>query len=205
MGTETEDVVQERVVVPASGGRGVRVARGGRFRIVDLEGHQCGDLFAFTEEDVREYASAEHTRVHVDRLFPRPGEHFVTNRRRPILLFEADDSPKAHDMLVAACDPSRYAGLGVDGWHASCQENLQAVMVEFGHDDVEVPQPINLFTDIGLGPDRELQWRSASTKAGDSVTLRAEIDCIVVLSSCPQDLVAINAFSPSPMAIEILA
>jgi uncharacterized protein YcgI (DUF1989 family) len=204
MGTETVDVVQERVVVPAREGRGVRVPRGGRFRIVDLEGHQCGDLFAFAEEDVREYASAEHTRVHTDRLFPKPGEHFVTNRRRPILLFEADDSPKAHDMLVAACDPARYAGLGVKGWHASCQENLQKVMAELGHDDVEVPQPINLFTDIGLGPDGELQWRSAPTRPGDSVTLRAELDCIVVLSSCPQDLVKINDFTIGPMAIEVL-
>ena len=47
-------------------------------------------------------ASAEHTRVHLNRLFPRPGEHFVSNLRRPILFFEEDRSPGVHDMLVAA-------------------------------------------------------------------------------------------------------
>jgi len=205
MGTDTAGVVEERLDVPAREGRGLRVAAGRRFRVIDPEGGQCGDLFAFAAGDVREYASAEHTRVHVDRLFPKPGEPFVTNRRRPILHFEADQTPGAHDMLVAACDPTRYAGLGVEGWHASCQENLQRVMAEFGHDDIEIPQPINLFTNIGLGPDRELLWRSAPTRPGDSVTLRAEMDCIVVLSACPQDLVTINDFAPGPLAIELLA
>ena len=59
-----------RIVVPAREGRGVRLNAGDRFRCVDLEGHQCGDLFAFSASDVREYASAEHTRVMHNRLFP---------------------------------------------------------------------------------------------------------------------------------------
>jgi uncharacterized protein len=205
MASDTAIAVEQRVVVPPREGRAVRLPRGRRFRVVDLEGHQCGDLFAYVAADVREYASAEHTRVHVDRLFPRPGEHFVTNRRRPILAFEADDSPGVHDMLIAACDPARYAGLGVTGHHASCQENLRRAMAALGHDDVEVPQPINLFTNIGLGPDGELLWRPALTRPGDAVTLRAELDCIVVLSACPQDIVAINECRPGPLALELLA
>ena len=108
-------------------------------------------------------------------------------------------------MLIAACDPARYEGLGVAGHHASCQENLQRAMTGIGHDHVEVPQPINLFTNIGLGPERELLWRPALTMRGDSVTLRAELDCIVVLSACPQDVVAINECRPGPLALELLA
>jgi uncharacterized protein YcgI (DUF1989 family) len=196
--------------IPAREGRGVRIRAGGRFRVVDLEGGQVGDLFAFYAEDVREYASAEHTRVHVNRLFPRPGEHFVTNRRRPILLFEEDRSPGAHDMLCAACDPSRYAGLGVEGWHASCQENLRKAMAELGHPDVEVPQPTNLFMNIPVrtdGPfqgEARIEWQVALTKPGDSVIFRTELDCYVVLSACPQDIVVINDRKPTPMAIQLL-
>jgi uncharacterized protein len=205
MTTEAIDLVEQRIVVPAREGRAVQVSAGRRFRVVDLGGHQCGDLFAYVAGDVREYASAEHTRVHVDRLFPRPGEDFVTNRRRPILRFEADDSPGVHDMLIAACDPARYAGLGAEGVHASCQDNLQREMAALGHADVEVPQPINLFTNIALGPDRELLWRPALTRAGDSATFRALLDAVVVLSACPQDIVAINECRPGPLALELLA
>jgi uncharacterized protein YcgI (DUF1989 family) len=199
-----------RIHIPAREGRGVRVAAGGRFRVVDLEGGQVGDLFAFCRDDITEYASAEHTRVYVNRLFPRPGEQFVTNRRRPILFFEEDASPGAHDMLCAACDSTRYTGLGVAGWHASCQENLQKAMAELGHPRVEVPQPINLFMNIPIVVDGPLQkdatigWEVALTRPGDSVTLRAELECYVVVSACPQDIVAINDKKPTPMAIELL-
>jgi len=192
------------VDVPAREGRGVRVAAGQRFRVVDVEGGQVADTFAFRADDVGEYHSAEHTRAYVSRLFPRPGEPFVTNRRRPILWLESDDSPGVHDMLCAACDPERYTGLGVEGWHASCQENLRRAMAELGFDRVDVPQPINLFMNIPVRAGGELGWEPAPTRAGDSVTLRAETDCVVVVSACPQDIVPINNGNPTPIAIELL-
>ncbi len=190
--------------VPAREGRGVRVAAGQSFRVIDEEGGQVADTFAFRADDVSEYHSAEHTRVHVNRLFPRPGEHFVTNHRRPILLLEADDTPGIHDMLCAACDPERYTGLGVEGRHASCQENLQKAMAELGQPAIEIPQPINLFMNIPVLDGGAIGWEPAPTKAGDSVTLRAEMDCYVVVSACPQDIVQINAKNPTPVAIELL-
>jgi uncharacterized protein YcgI (DUF1989 family) len=196
---------RDLIHIPAREGRAVRLKGGSRFRVIDLKGGQVVDLFAFSDSDVAEYASAEHTRVHVSRLFPRVGEHFVTNRRRPILFFEEDSSPGAHDMLCAACDPTRYAVLGVQGWHASCQENLQSVMSGLELDQIEIPQPINLFMNIGVREDGELEWQSAPTKAGDFVIFRAELDCIIVASACPQDLNVINNEGPTDVAIELLS
>ena len=192
----------ETVHIPAREGRGVSIRAGDRVRVVDPEGGQVADLFAFSVDDPSEYHSAEHTRVHVGRLFPRVGEQFVTNRRRPILTLEADDSPGIHDMLVAACDPTRYQGLGVQEWHASCQENLLAAMRRLGVERVEVPQPINLFMNIPVGADTELGFLPAQTRPGDSITFRAELDCHVVVSACPQDLVQINAGAPGPIDLE---
>ena len=204
METDTNVNAHERIVVPAREGRGVRIAKGQSFRIVDLEGSQVGDLFAFNAHDVGEYHSAHHTRAVVDRLFPVPGEQFQSNARRPIMTFVADDSPGIHDMLIAPCDPARFEQLGVQGWHASCQENLQTVMAGFGFPEIVVPQSINLFMNIPVRPDGTIDWLPAPTKAGDSVTMRAEMDCYVVLSACPQDIIVINDKAPSPMAIEVL-
>jgi len=169
--------VQESIQIPAREGRGVQLKAGQRFRCIDVEGKQCGDLFAFCSDNVREYHSAEHTRVWNDNLFPRVGEQFVTNRRRPILTFLADDTPGRHDMLIAACDPTRFELLGCEGWHASCQENLQKVMAGFGHEDIEIPQPINVFTNLPVGADGSLSWEPALTKAG-AVVLGVSKDSI---------------------------
>src|SRR6266581_1726495 len=108
--------MSEIIRIPAREGHGLRLRAGERVRVIDPEGGQVADVFAFYEGDLSEYHSAEHTRVFVSRLFPRVGEQFVTNRRRPILTFEADGSPGIHDMLCAACDASRYTGLGVQEW-----------------------------------------------------------------------------------------
>ena len=36
------------------------------------------------------------------------------------------------------------------------------------------------------------QWGTPLSKPGDYVILRAMMDCIVVMSTCPQDIVPIN-------------
>jgi uncharacterized protein YcgI (DUF1989 family) len=192
------------VLVPAREARAVRVDAGRRFRVIDVEGGQVVDLFAFVADDVSENASAEHTRVAIDRLFPLVGQDFATNHRRPILRLEEDNSPGVHDMLCAACDRYRYELLGARE-HASCAENLRGVMAALGHDGVEVPQPINLFMSVGVNPDGSLSWGPAPTKAGDNLVLRALLPSIVVASACPQDLNEINHYRPSPVALELLS
>ncbi len=58
-----------RIPVPAREGRATQLAAGRRFKITDLRGRQCCDLFAFNAHDIAEYASAEHTRVYNGNLF----------------------------------------------------------------------------------------------------------------------------------------
>jgi len=194
----------EVIHVPATEGRSVTVSAGQLFRVVDVEGKQVADLFAFNAADIGEYHSAMHTRAAVSNLFPKVGEAFVTNRRRPILTLEADDTPAVHDMLIAPCDPERYQGLGVEEWHPSCRENLELAMRDLGHDHIFAPASVNLFMNIPVAEDGALGWDPAVTRAGDSITLRAEMDAIVVVSACPQDIVPINDCNPTPIAIEVL-
>jgi uncharacterized protein YcgI (DUF1989 family) len=197
--------VSERLVVPAREGRAVRVAAGRRVRVVDPEGGQVADTWALVDGDPGEYHSAQHTRAHLSRLFPRPGEQFVTTTRRPILTLEEDATPGIHDMLVAACDPPRYRGLGVEGWHASCEENLQKALRALGVEPPRyAPQPINLFMNTPAAADGTIDWLPAETKAGDYVTLRAELDLVLVVSACPQDIVRINDGRPTAIAIDLL-
>jgi uncharacterized protein YcgI (DUF1989 family) len=172
--------------------------------VVDVEGGQVVDLFAFNADDVSEFASAEHTRVEIARLFPRVGEAFTTSRRRPILTLVEDTSPGVHDMLCAACDLERYRNLGVEGPHASCRDNLERAMAELGHERIVIPQPINLFQNAHVMPDGALTLEPSVSRPGDAVTLRAVLDCIVVASACPQDVVEISRGGPKDAALELL-
>jgi uncharacterized protein YcgI (DUF1989 family) len=192
-----------RTLVPARTGRAVRVDRGSRIRVVDLAGQQVGDLFAYVASPAGitgEHLSASHTRAATDRLFPAIGQAFVTDRRRPILTLVEDDSPGEHDLLIAACDDARYAGLGVPD-HPSCAQNLRAAL---GVRVEVVPQPVNVFMRVPVAADGSLSWLPAATARGNSITFRAEVDCVVVVSACPQDLTVINGAVPTDLAIDVL-
>lgn len=190
-----------RRVVPARGVRAVRLGSAQRVRVIDLEGGQVGDVFAFVAADPTEYLSASHTRTATSRLFPVIGEHFLTSRRRPILTLVADSSPGVHDMLIAACDSARYEHLGASG-HASCANNLQKALNGCGIQSTVVPQPVNVFMNIPVDAGR-LSWLPAVSRPGDSVTFEAAIDCLFVVSACPMDLNSINGERPTALALEI--
>lgn len=193
----------QTITVPAREGRAFRVPKGGTARIIDLEGGQVADLFAFMDADVSEHHSAQHTRAVNDRLFPRQGEPFVSNRRRAMMVVEADDTPGIHDMLIAACDPYRYQQLGVEGHHNSCAQNLVDALEELGLETAVIPQSINLFMQIPVAPDGDLAWDPAPTEAGASITFRALEDLVMVVSACPQDIVPINHCDPTSIGVEL--
>jgi uncharacterized protein len=195
--------MSETLRVPAGEGRAVLLGEGQGFRVVDVAGGQVGDLFAFTAADPGEFASASHTRVAIGKLFPRNGDPVLTNRRRPILSVLEDTSPGWHDMLYAACDPARYASLGAPGPHRSCAGNLAEALAGRGLEASTVPQPINVFMDVRARPDGTLVSSPASSRPGDYLAFRAAQECIIVLSSCPMDIVPISSGGITPLELQI--
>ena len=195
--------MSETLQVPAGEGRAVLLAEGQCFRVVDVAGGQVGDLFAFTAADPGEFASASHTRVAIGKLFPRPGDPVLTNRRRPILSVLEDTSPGWHDMLYAACDSARYASLGAPASHRSCAGNLAEALAGRGLEAGPVPQPINVFMDVRARPDGTLASFPASSRPGDYLAFRAARECIIVLSSCPMDIVPISSGGITPLELQI--
>jgi uncharacterized protein YcgI (DUF1989 family) len=192
-----------RVRVPGGEGRAVLVRAGQIARVTDVLGGQVGDLFAVSEADPGEYASAGHTRPAIRKLFPRPGDPVLTNRRRPILTVREDTSPGRHDMLYAACDPARYASLGAAPGHRSCAGNLLEALGAYDTALVTVPQPLNVFMDVRPERDGTLISHPASSQAGDFIEFRAELDCLIVLSSCPMDIVPISAGGITPLDLTV--
>lgn len=199
---EVAAIVQQ-AVIPARESLGFRIRSGDQLTVTDVEGQQVGDVFAFSGNDLGEYHSAAHTRAATDRLFPRVGEDFVTNHRRPILRLIDDTSPGRHDLLIPACDAARYAALSARPSHPSCAENLRRTLAASGHTIPVVPQPINVFMDIRIDESGALTWRSASTQPGDHITFEALMDCLVVVSACPQDLVGINGAGPTSLRVSV--
>lgn len=190
----------EWIEIPAGRGRAVRLK--------NTFGTQVVDCWAWNAADLAEYMSMEASRVWSRRLNPIVGDSFVTTRRRPILTLVEDTSPGVHDSFMAACDRHRYELLGVQGYHRNCLDNMVEAMRELG---LEPPQPIlasfNIFMNIAVEPDgRSLATKPAVSRPGDFITMRADMDCVVAFSACPQDIVRIQGADnvPQPAHFSIL-
>lgn len=186
--------------IPARRGKAALVAAGQVVSVVNTHGEQVVDTWAFNRADLGEFMSMEHSRAHTLHLVPRPGDVMRTNRRRPILTWLADTSGGVHDTVIAACDPHRYAFLGVEGHHDNCQDNLFQGLGELGLVPPEVPSPLNLFMNIPWEADGTLSFGAPPRPIpGGFVALRAEMDLVIAFSACPQDILPINGVAGRPV------
>lgn len=192
--------------IPARRGKATRLNAGEAIRIINTHGAQVVDTWAFSSDDMSEFMSMEHLRPTLGRIFPTTGDPLVTNRRRPILMFEEDTSPGRHDTLIAACDDYRYGLLGCTGYHDNCTDNLHAALRQLGLTAPDCPSPLNLWMNIPVDPQGKTSWGEPLSKAGDYVILRATLDCVVAMSACPQDILPINGAGcmPTEAHFEIL-
>jgi uncharacterized protein len=194
------------IEIPARRGKAARLRKGQTVSVVNTTGQQVVDTWAFNAEDFSEFMSMEHSRVAIGRIVPHIGDALVTNRRRPILTLVEDDSGGVHDTLFAACDRWRYELLGHAGYHDNCTDNLAAGLAELGLVPPHTPAPLNLFMNIPVVDGNRVEVRPPISTPGSRVGLRAEIDCIVAFSACPQDLLPVNglAMRPTHAHFEIL-
>jgi uncharacterized protein YcgI (DUF1989 family) len=194
------------IEIPARNGKAARLRKGQTVRVINTRGQQVVDTWAFNAGDPREFMSMEHSRVSIGGVIPKIGAVLVTNKRRPILTMVEDTSGGIHDTLIAACDRYRYEGLGCTGYHDNCTDNLAAGLAELGLTPPEVPSPLNLFMNIPVIDGHAIEFRPPVSTPGSYVALRAEMDCVIAFSACPQDMVPINgtAMRPTEAHFEIV-
>lgn len=183
-------------------GKAFKVSKGLNIKIINTHGSQVVDTWAFNVNEMGEFLSTQHNRSCLEKLTPSVGDYIFTNKRRPILKLIEDTSPGVHDMLLSACDIERYRLLGCKDYHANCADNFKMALSEIGFEVGLLPSPWNIFENVVEGESKSLKIQSPPVKAGDYVLLRAEMDLIMILSSCPMDIALTNGPDGIPREIE---
>lgn len=186
------------VEIPARKGKAARVGKGQIVKVINTRGQQVVDTWAFKADDLKEFMSMEHSRVSIGGIIPKLGSVLVTNKRRPILTVVEDNSGGIHDTLLAACDRWRYENLGCKEYHDNCTDNLAAGLAALGLAPPETPSPLNLFMNIPVIDGSAIDYLPPVSTPGSFIALRAEMDCILAFSACPQDMLPINGVGLRP-------
>ena len=193
-------------IIPAKHGKAFKVSKGDSLKLINTFGTQVVDCWAISLTNLDEHMCMEASRVWLQRLNPILGDTFVTNKRNPILTIVEDTSPGIHDTFMAACDKKRYELLGVENYHRNCSDNLiEALEDKNVFLERTILASFNIFMNIEVQSDKiTLKTLPTVSKPGDYITFRAEMDCYVVFSSCPQDIVKIQGQNDNiPKSVEV--
>ncbi|MBX4864112.1 urea carboxylase-associated family protein [Rhizobium bangladeshense] len=193
--------------VPASHGRGYQMQAGQVAIITNLHGNQVVDAWALAAAEAGEFSSMDHTRSVNSSIYFEKGMVVVSNRRRLMMTLVDDSAALRHDTLLCPCNAELYQQLGRNGYHRSCSDNFHEALSARAADLPFTPASLNLFMNVRVHSDGTLERHAPASKAGDFVALRAEMDLVLVLSACPQDITVINGDDRTPrdVAIRIVA
>jgi hypothetical protein len=203
--TTTEEVpaIDAMHVVKGGTGWAGTAPAGSTLRITDIEGTQVGDLVLFRADDPTDRFSTGNTRKMAGSIFITTGATLWSTRYERIAEL-GEDTVGRHDLLATACTPYDYPiRFGVTG-HRSCLANLREVLEPYGIAEPGIPDPMNVFMSMDVGPKGEVTILEATSKPGDHLDVHLLVDCIVALSACPQDLNDTNGGSVTDLGVEII-
>ena len=88
-------------------------------------------------------------------------------------------------------------------WRRSARDALLVELAKHGLGARDLVANVNFFTQVGVTADGVLGFVPGNSRAGDEVTLRFELDTLVVLCSVPHPLDPAPEWAPRPVGIEL--
>ena len=188
--------------IPPRSGTAFPLCRGERLIVTDPEGCQVADLLAFNRHDPREVISNGRTLDYEETIRLTAGNRLWSNRSRVLLTIEAD-SVGLHDFLLTPCSEDTfrhfYPGKPL---HRGCFGNLAEALAPWGIEPDAIPVAFNCFMNVPVSPDGAISVLPPLSKAGDSVTFRAEEDLVIGLTACSAYASNGGSFKPIDYRIE---
>jgi len=200
-------VVSERVTVqPGLGWSGV-VKRGEILRIVDLEGAQAVDFLCYGAGEPAERYHAPNTLKKARTLHLTTGHSLYSDVARPIFTI-VKDTHGIHDTIGGCCSaPSNQLLYGATN-APGCRETFLRELAKHGLGRRDIVPNVNFFCDVPVRDGYLLSdtvFQPASSRPGDLVELRADMDALAVVSNCQQTSNPCNAGRPTPIEVFVYA
>lgn len=175
------------IVIEPKSGVAFRVDKGTIIRVSDAEGKQCADLVAYNSRNKDELLSQGFTRLHNNKTTLNIGDHLYSNLDTPMLTI-VEDKVGVHDLLYPPCNKYYYKSFHNIPGKTGCRDHLADALKEYGITYREVTDPFNIFMNTKVNGKGELEIHTPLSEAGDYIDIRAEMDLIVGISACADDI-----------------
>jgi urea carboxylase-associated protein 1 len=197
-------------VVPACSPWSAIVRAGQTLQIIDLHGNQAVDTLFYgvsgNQVDHTLRYSAQATIAAQRNIFLTTGSVLRAADGAALMTIIADDVGN-HDTIAGAC--SKESNTLRYGHHTvhqhACAENFLAEGAKWGLGKRDIVSNVNFFMNVPVEADGTLGIVDGLSAPGKSLTLRADVDTLVLVSNCPQINNPCNGFDPTPVRMVISA
>jgi uncharacterized protein len=184
--------------------------RGNELRMEDVEGGaNVAALFYNFECPVERYNMPDTLKAqHIAHL--TKGFVLYSDMGR-VLCSITDDSCGWHDPLGGHTDaalaaakygPSTYQAER-NAWHRNTRDNFTTELNRYGLGLRDLVPNVNFFSKVVVAADGAMHFVGGNSKAGDFVTLRAEMNLLVILDTGQHPLDPASVYAPKPVRISV--
>ena len=188
-----------------------RMRRGTALRLTDVEGGaNVGMLFYNPEEKLERYNAPDSLKgQHTFKL--TRGNCLYSDMGR-VFASIVEDSFGWHDTVCGNLHPDtlkeKYGEHGYqqyrNGWYLSGHDSFLVEMAKYGLTERDLAANLNLFSKVASGDGGALRFDPDAAKAGAAVTLRFEMDTLVLMHTCPHPLNPAPDYPKKKVRVEML-
>jgi uncharacterized protein YcgI (DUF1989 family) len=190
-----------RVRIEPQRGTAFKLRAGDVLRVYDPEGEQVADLFAFRDGDTACSLSSGRSIDYAGKIYLSSEDVLYANDSRAMFTILADTVGR-HDFLLTPCSQEMFEKLHhCQGHHPSCFENLCVAFEPFGIRPEQIATTFNIFMNVAVDPDGTVRVLPPTSRPGDYIELRAEMDLVCGLTACSAEQSNNGAFKPIDFCI----
>jgi uncharacterized protein YcgI (DUF1989 family) len=182
-------------------GTSFHLKAGDILRVLDPLGEQVADLFAFKEGDSTCSLSSGRSIDYASKIYLTRGDLLYANNSE-LMFTILEDTVGRHDFLLTPCSQEMFEKLyHCKGHHPSCFENLSKAFAPHGVRPEQISTTFNIFMNVAVAPDGSVRVLPPTSKPGDYIELRAEMDLVCGLTACSAEQSNNGSFKPIDFAI----
>ena len=197
--------------LPGARSWSIELRRGYALRLIDeTGGANCSALFYNAQQHLERYNMADTLKAQYTAYLTKG--HCCYSDMGRILVSIAEDTCGWHDTFCGVSSPEEVAAqYGVaryqearNDWYRSGRDSLLTELGKWGLGLPDLVANVNFFSKVAVSDTGDLRYVSGHSPAGSRVELRAEMDVLVVLDTCPHPLDPATKWAPKPVVCEII-
>ena len=186
-GVAAADVMWDETI--AAGGYGARVLkRGSRLQLTDLHGDGAVAMMVFNAERPVERLNVADTVKIQWNAYLGAGRFLLSDMGR-VLMTVLEDDTCGHDAFCGASNQASNARKYGDGYnhgaHPNARDRFVIALAKYGMTRRDIHPCVNWFKPVAIAADGAIELDHGPHAAQQHITLRAEMDVIVVIANCP--------------------